>query len=205
MSTNDLTLRVRSTGIVPQRSRPGDKLTWKRLCLQRPEGSEVSSFIYTRPRSVSSSLTTPSSATVSSDEHNSDDVDLSQSRAIYCSKYNQKHLYIQCHQPGSSLGCSVVNGPLSCPGIFVQNVKDGKLAQKCGLEVGDQIVKVNNVDVAGIGFDGAITMLKSMSNLSLLVRKGVARHIFEWYVWQLNRFDSVLHCRLFFTVQPGTV
>ena len=99
----------------------------------------------------------------------------------------------------------MVNGPLSCPGIFVQNVKDGKLAQKCGLEVGDQIVKVNNVDVAGIGFDGAITMLKSMSNLSLLVRKGVARHIFEWYIWQLNRFDSVLHCRLFFTVQPGTV
>ena len=74
----------------------------------------------------------------------------------------------------------MVNGPITCPGIFVQNVKQGKLAAKCGLEIGDQIVKVNNVDVSTIGFDGAITLLKSLTNLSLLVRKGVARHIFEW-------------------------
>lgn len=183
MSTNDLTLRVRSTGIVPHRGRPGEKLTWKRLCTQRSEGSsEASSFIYARPRSASSSLTTPPSSASSEDRLSSDDAALSQSnsRAIYCSKYNQKHLFIQCHQPGSSLGCSVVNGPISCPGIFIQNVKDGKLAQKCGLEVGDQIVKVNNVDVSVVGFDGAISLLKSMTNLSLLVRKGVAKHIFEW-------------------------
>ncbi len=94
--------------------------------------------------------------------------------------YSEKQLYIRCHHPGSSLGCSVVNGPVSCPGIFVQAVKEGKLAAKCGLEVGDQIVKVNSVEVAAIGFEGAISLLKSLSSLSLLVRKGVARHIFEW-------------------------
>ena len=104
----------------------------------------------------------------------------SKSRPIYCSNYNEQHLYIQCHQPGSSLGCSVVNGPTTCPGIFVQHVKEGKLAQKCGLEIGDQIVRVNNLDVSVIGFDGAISMLKSLTNISLLVRKGVARHIYEW-------------------------
>ena len=104
----------------------------------------------------------------------------STSRPIYCANYNEQHLYIQCHQPGSSLGCSVVNGPASCPGIFIQHVKEGKLAQKCGLEIGDQIVRVNDLDVSVIGFDGAISMLKSLTNISLLVRKGVARHIFEW-------------------------
>ena len=36
MSANDLTLRVRSVGVVPFKGRgPGDKLTWKRLCAQR--------------------------------------------------------------------------------------------------------------------------------------------------------------------------
>ena len=100
--------------------------------------------------------------------------------AIYAEHIEMKQLYIRCHQPGSSLGCSVVNGPNTCPGIFVQDVKKGKLAARCGLEIGDQIIKVNNVDVATIGFDDAITLLKSLTNLSLLVRKGVARHIFQW-------------------------
>lgn len=255
MSANDLTLRVRSVGVVPLKGRPGDKLTWKRLCVQRSStsttmlanvnettatcsgSSEVSSFVFQRPRSASSSLTTPSSTISSSDDHlsSSDDqcdiihpapppplpppvvletsnsnnhhnlhnnvhhhhqtssnslsssssaksssTNSSASRPIYCSNYNEQHLYIQCHQPGSSLGCSVVNGPITCPGIFVQHVKEGKLAQKCGLEIGDQIVRVNDIDVSVIGFDGAISMLKSMSNISLLVRKGVAKHIFEW-------------------------
>ena len=93
---------------------------------------------------------------------------------------SEQQLYIRCQQPGISLGCSVVNGPPSCPGIFVQAVKEGKLAAQCGLEVGDQIVKVNSLEVAAIGFEGAITLLKSLTSLCLLVRKGVARHIFEW-------------------------
>lgn len=90
-------------------------------------------------------------------------------------------MYIRCHQPGSSLGCSVLKCPLpSMPGIFVQSIKDGQLADKCGLEVGDQIVKVNNMDVAAIGLDQAIALLKSLTNLSLMVRKGVAKHMFAW-------------------------
>nr|XP_027203551.1 probable serine/threonine-protein kinase DDB_G0282963 isoform X2 [Dermatophagoides pteronyssinus] len=242
MSANDLTLRVRSVGVVPFKGRgPGDKLSWKRLCAQRSHHHHNNhannhtrhhSHHPTRPRSASS-LTTPASSTISStsDDHLSssdDQSDLlihpqqlsspsshnhhhrqyspplptsmppkpqtlpsnsssssgstslsSKSRPIYCSNYNEQHLYIQCHQPGSSLGCSVVNGPTTCPGIFVQHVKEGKLAQKCGLEIGDQIVRVNNLDVSVIGFDGAISMLKSLTNISLLVRKGVARHIFE--------------------------
>lgn len=165
----------------------------------------MSSFVFTRPRSAASDSFTPSSASSSSEEghsphhlcdhhlHPSSSEESSTSEltstspilgqygsSATVSSYNEKQLYIRCHQPGSSLGCSVVNGPLTCPGIFVQNVKEGKLAAKCGLEIGDQIVKVNNVDVSAIGFDGAITLLKSLTELSLLVRKGVGRHIFEW-------------------------
>lgn len=191
------------------------------------EGSSVvNSFVYSRPRSVSS-LMTPTSSTPStissegegghlssSDESNEPlvlakgggrkppplpirsinqkqqqlqhvqhfgDEDYEEDGGIYCTKYTEKQIYIRAHPPGNSLGCSVVNGPPSCPGIFVQHIKEGRLAEKCGLEIGDQIVKVNNIDVSIIGFEGATTLLKTLDNFSLVIKKGVGKHIVEMW------------------------
>ena len=46
--------------------------------------------------------------------------------------------------------CSICSGPREQPGIFIQSVKHGGLAEEAGLEVGDQIVDVNGTAFVNI-------------------------------------------------------
>ena len=60
----------------------------------------------------------------------------------------------------------------------MQNVKRGQIADQSGLEVGDQIIQVNGVDVSLMDFSDAINKLKSLPSMTLMVKKGVGRHMF---------------------------
>ena len=46
---------------------------------------------------------------------------------------------------------SILSGPPYYPGIFVEKVRPASLAQEVGLEVGDQIVEVNETSFLSIG------------------------------------------------------
>ena len=46
--------------------------------------------------------------------------------------------------------CSVCSGPRHKPGIYIQSVKQGGLAEETGLEVGDQVIRVNEVTLNDI-------------------------------------------------------
>nr|KAG5691284.1 hypothetical protein BaRGS_017250 [Batillaria attramentaria] len=50
-----------------------------------------------------------------------------------------------------SIGCGIVSGPRHYPGIFVEKVRPGSLAEEGGLEVGDQLVEVNETSFLNIG------------------------------------------------------
>src|SRR6218665_2185956 len=143
MSPEDLTLRVRSIGLVPFKD-CADQLSWK----------TANAMLIDAPPAPFQSPATHLPAVM----------------------YQESQVMIVCQE--QSLGCSVVKGPTNLPGIFVQSVKQGRTACNPGLKVGDEIVKVNNTEVASIGFDGAISMLKSLRSFSLIVRKGVAKHLF---------------------------
>lgn len=87
-------------------------------------------------------------------------------------------------QSREPFGCGVVKGPPDWPGIFVQHVKAGSLAERVGLEPGDQLVRADEhaLDDSELAFDDAIALIKQLQaqqdELWLLVRKGAAlRHL----------------------------
>lgn len=79
-------------------------------------------------------------------------------------------------------GCGVVKGPDEWPGIFVQNVKPASLAERVGLEPGDQLVQAEQHLLSELPFESAIGLIKqlqqSQDEMLLIVRKGAAlRHL----------------------------
>lgn len=84
---------------------------------------------------------------------------------------------------GENLGCSVVRGPASYPGIFVQDVKLHGVAEASGLEIGDQIVGMNGFSFypGHYNFDDAISKIKACQQMTLTVRKRVGIHFFPQF------------------------
>jgi hypothetical protein len=84
---------------------------------------------------------------------------------------------------GENLGCSVVRGPQSYPGIFVQDVKRHGVAATSGLEIGDQIVGMNGFSFypGHYNFDDAISKIKACQQMTLTVRKRVGIHFFPQF------------------------
>ena len=84
---------------------------------------------------------------------------------------------------GENLGCSVVRGPQSYPGIFVQDVKEDGVAESAGLEVGDQIVGMNGFSFypGHYNFDDAISKIKACQQMTFTVRKAVGIHFFPQF------------------------
>lgn len=81
-------------------------------------------------------------------------------------------------QTSEPFGCGVVKGPDEWPGIFVQNVKPASLAERVGLEPGDQLVRADGHCLASLSFEAAIQLIKRLQQeqdeLQLQVRKGAA-------------------------------
>ena len=75
-----------------------------------------------------------------------------------------------------SLGCSVVKGPPTCQGIFIQNVKPNGVAEKAGLEIGDQIITINEMSCLpeDMPFKEAVERIKNSKQMKLKVKKNTA-------------------------------
>ncbi|CAG2181103.1 unnamed protein product, partial [Oppiella nova] len=141
--------------MIPIRDRLTDVLTWK--LLTSGTGGGIGGGHSLTSSLDSGSPSPPWTTTSPSDSH-------SDSEGHDCLEAN---VYIDLK--GKSLGCSVVKGPPNSPGIFVQSVKSGEIAAQSGLEVGDQIIAVNGVDVLHMEFSDAITKLKSLPAMTLMV------------------------------------
>ncbi|XP_064634486.1 harmonin-like isoform X9 [Lineus longissimus] len=77
-----------------------------------------------------------------------------------------------------SFGCSICSGPPTLPGIFVQSIKLGSLAEEAGLEVGDQIINVNGSNFHNIRHSEAVVALKSSKQLNITLRRGAGLTLF---------------------------
>ncbi|XP_076316669.1 uncharacterized protein LOC143228988 isoform X10 [Tachypleus tridentatus] len=147
-SQKTLLLRVKSVGMIPVKNNKEDPLTWK---LVNPKLSPSGSIL-----DGSHSISSGNSSFEETKETN-----------------------IQLTSIGASgIGCSIAKGPPEMPGIYVQTVKPGGLAEKAGLQVGDQIIEMNEDSFLNIKFSEAVALLKSSKTMDLTVRKGAGLDLF---------------------------
>ncbi|XP_023933200.1 harmonin isoform X2 [Lingula anatina] len=93
---------------------------------------------------------------------------------------DQRDVKLFIHIPvGMGLGCSICSGPPEHPGIFIQSIKQGSLAEEAGLEVGDQIINVNGTSFFGISHGEAVVALKGSRQLEFIIRKGAGADLFR--------------------------
>lgn len=70
----------------------------------------------------------------------------------------------------------MVKGPVSCPGIFIQTIKPNGVAERAGLEVGDQIISLNDLSCLPehMQFGEAVEKIKSSKQMKFKVKKNTA-------------------------------
>ncbi|CAK1578314.1 unnamed protein product [Parnassius mnemosyne] len=79
--------------------------------------------------------------------------------------------------PRAKLGCGICKGPDWKPGIFVQFVRDGGIAKEAGLRPGDQILSCNGQDFTNVSFNEAISAMKVIGRLELVIREGAGTEL----------------------------
>ncbi|XP_041367645.1 harmonin-like [Gigantopelta aegis] len=72
-------------------------------------------------------------------------------------------------QPGESIGFAVRGGFEHGVGVFVSRVESGSQAEKRGLKVGDEIVRVNGFTIAEAIHDDVLNLIKSREEIVLKV------------------------------------
>ncbi|XP_074660012.1 harmonin-like isoform X5 [Tubulanus polymorphus] len=72
----------------------------------------------------------------------------------------------------------ICSGPVHKPGIFIQSIRVGSLAEESGIQVGDQIVDVNGTSFLNISHSEAVVALKSSCQLTITIRKGAGSDLF---------------------------
>ena len=72
--------------------------------------------------------------------------------------------------PGTTLGFSIRGGGEHELGIFVSHIDAFSLAEKSGLQVGDQIINVNGISFDRVSHSSAVLVLKSHDNLKIEVK-----------------------------------
>ncbi|XP_061655038.1 whirlin isoform X7 [Phyllopteryx taeniolatus] len=91
------------------------------------------------------------------------------------------------HRSNEGLGFSIRGGSEHGVGIYVSLVEPGSLAEKEGLRIGDQIMKVNEKVFEQVSHAEAVKVLKGNKKLSLSVRSVgripggyVTNHVYTW-------------------------
>ncbi|CAL1527657.1 unnamed protein product, partial [Lymnaea stagnalis] len=94
----------------------------------------------------------------------------------------------------SSIGCTILSesGPAArYPGIYVEKVHPGSIAEEVGLEPGDQIVEVNDTSFRNITWKEAVLALKSSRQLNMVIRKKTGSQLLQ-RLTSANRRESVI-------------
>ncbi len=81
--------------------------------------------------------------------------------------------------PRTKLGLGICKGPDWRPGIFVQFTKENSIARESGLRVGDQLLKINGIELSEhVSFNQAVAIMKNSNRLELIVRTGIGLDLF---------------------------
>uniref|UniRef100_A0A8C7LFA5 Whirlin n=1 Tax=Oncorhynchus kisutch TaxID=8019 RepID=A0A8C7LFA5_ONCKI len=98
-----------------------------------------------------------------------------------------RQVTLKRHKSNEGLGFSIRGGSEHGVGIYVSLVEPGSLAEKEGLRIGDQIMKVNNTVFDKVTHAEAVKVLKGSKKLSLWVRSVgripggyVTNHVYTW-------------------------
>ncbi|XP_028981026.2 whirlin isoform X2 [Esox lucius] len=98
-----------------------------------------------------------------------------------------RQVTLKRHKSNEGLGFSIRGGSEHGVGIYVSLVEPGSLAEKEGLRIGDQIMKVNNTMFDKVTHAEAVKVLKGSKKLSLSVRSVgripggyVTNHVYTW-------------------------
>ncbi|XP_061656969.1 whirlin [Syngnathoides biaculeatus] len=98
-----------------------------------------------------------------------------------------RHVTMKRHKSNEGLGFSIRGGSEHGVGIYVSLVEPGSLAEKEGLRIGDQIMKVNDKVFDKVSHAEAVKVLKGNKKLSLSVRSVgripggyVTNHVYTW-------------------------
>uniref|UniRef100_A0AAR2LRI6 Tight junction protein 2b (zona occludens 2) n=1 Tax=Pygocentrus nattereri TaxID=42514 RepID=A0AAR2LRI6_PYGNA len=103
--------------------------------------------------------------------HSSNEVPRENVRYACCTVGNLPNTMMVSFQKGESVGLRLAGG--NDAGIFVAGVQEGSPAEEEGLRVGDQIMKVNNVDFRGIVREEAVLFLLELprgENITILAQ-----------------------------------
>lgn len=202
--SQDIVLWVENSGKIPVQECSGEPIRWipvdqlmdhdqhtatslvRKLVNYQTDDSAVSSGSLastitsgssTRSAGSLSSISSPSEVSYSASEHDEfDDLELARptEETLVCVPGGRKS--------NETFGCGVVKGPDEWPGIFVQNVKADSLAERVGLQPGDQLTRADGHLLDEMPFELAIGLIKSLQQqqdeLKLHVRRGAAlRHL----------------------------
>ncbi|KAM3599302.1 uncharacterized protein V6R79_003451 [Siganus canaliculatus] len=98
-----------------------------------------------------------------------------------------RHVTMKRHKSNEGLGFSIRGGSEHGVGIYVSLVEPGSLAEKEGLRIGDQIMKVNDKVFDKVTHADAVKVLKGSKKLCLSVRSVgripggyVTNHVYTW-------------------------
>lgn len=178
----DIVLWVRNLGRIPVQESAGEPIRWLQvdqassldppLVNYQTDDSAVSSgSLGSTGRSACSlsSISSPSEDSYTASDQESDDIELVP-ESLVCVPGGRKS--------SESFGCAVVKGPVEWPGIFVQSVKSGSLAERVGLAAGDQLTRADGHMLVELPFELAISLIKRLQQqqdeLRLHVRRGAA-------------------------------
>ncbi|XP_063067504.1 whirlin [Engraulis encrasicolus] len=109
------------------------------------------------------------------------------SRFLYEPLGELRQVVLKRHKGNDGLGFSIRGGSEHGVGIYVSLLEPGSLAEKEGLRVGDQIMKVNDKVFESITHAEAVKVLKGNKKLSMSVRSVgripggyVTNHVYTW-------------------------
>ncbi|RWS30246.1 pdzk7-like protein [Leptotrombidium deliense] len=184
-STPTVTLKVKSVGLIPVKEIQTKNVSWKYV------EPVATCPIHNRWPSKTALLAASTPPSSSSSHSSTSETELFQNFSIAGNDYMEAKVFISL-ATGQGLGCSVVKGPNSYPGIFVQIVKKGGVAEESGLEIGDQIVGINgtSLEPGDIEFNEAIAMIKSCQQMTLTVRKKSGLNLFRS---QKQKIKALVH------------
>ncbi|XP_070540501.1 PDZ domain-containing protein 7-like isoform X9 [Ptychodera flava] len=78
---------------------------------------------------------------------------------------------VTINKEDDSLGFSIRGGSEHGLGIFVSQIDDGSVADRNGLEIGDQILEVNSVSFDNVATSSAVMVLQGSSRLRMIVKR----------------------------------